>query len=166
MRVQEVHAKLCEILTVAEYQLGGSVTSGSFGRCETARLGLLAALWFDLGHGGGRTALGGCYLRAWLAYGARYRGDSCPRRTWPWRVRASYELGETSDERARAVSEGERRTRTARRDLGLRSWAVAVQRGRKCGSAGLRLDRALAQAREGEGSGPRGRKSGPTRLLG
>ena len=105
---QEVHAKLCEILTVAEDQLGGSATSGSFGGCGTTRLGLLAVLWFDLGHGGGCTAPGGYYLMAGLAYGARYQGDSCRRRTWPWRVRAGYELGEISDEWARAVSEGGR----------------------------------------------------------
>jgi len=112
---------------LTENQLGGSATSGSVGGCGAARLGLLAALWFNLGHGGGRTAPGDCYLRAGVTYGARYRGDSCRRRTRPWRVRAGYELGETSDEWARAVSEGERaRAGDAKRLSGLRLQACSL----------------------------------------
>ena len=119
--------KLVDDLTLTENQLGSSATSGSFGGCGAARLGLLAALWFNLGHGGGRTAPGDCYLRAGLTYGARYRGDSCRRRTRPWRVRAGYELGETSDEWARAVSEGERaRAGDAKRLSGLRLQACSL----------------------------------------
>ena len=119
--------KLVDDLTLTENQLGSSATSGSFGGCGAARLGLLAALWFNLGHGGGRTAPGGCYLRAGLAYGARYQGDSCRRRTRPWRVHAGYKLGETSDEWARVVSEGERaHAGDAKRLSGLRLQACSL----------------------------------------